>query len=168
VVSAHDVLSFERAATSAADEFRRKIRIACQAFNVHRLLWPELRRLPPLALYKYISHRLVRWFSIYFIALAGLACFGILAILTDWSSAGLVALGAAAAVALAHRLGVAPVRQVCDVLLAMLGVGIGVVRSLRGDRFTVWSPAGSVRASRTVVEPGLVDPAAQPQRPAMR
>src|SRR5260221_1599643 len=37
VVSAVDVLSFERAATSARDEFRRKIRIACQAFNGHRL-----------------------------------------------------------------------------------------------------------------------------------
>ncbi|MEJ0071247.1 MAG: hypothetical protein WDO24_23675 [Pseudomonadota bacterium] len=52
MVSAHDVRSFERAATSAGDEFRRKIRIACQAFNVHRLLWPELRKLPPVTLYK--------------------------------------------------------------------------------------------------------------------
>jgi cellulose synthase/poly-beta-1,6-N-acetylglucosamine synthase-like glycosyltransferase len=173
VVSAHDVLSFERAATSAGDEFRRKIRIACQAFNVHRLLWPELRKLPALSLYKYVSHRLVRWFAIYFIAVAAAASFGVLALLTDWVSAGLSALGGLGGVALAHRLGVRWVRQACDILLAMLGVGIGVVRSLRGDQFAVWNPAGSVRAARTIVEPdlvksGLVKSGAQPQRPAMR
>jgi cellulose synthase/poly-beta-1,6-N-acetylglucosamine synthase-like glycosyltransferase len=163
VVSAADVLSFERAATSARDEFRRKTRIACQAFNVHRLLWPQLRKLPPLTLYKYVSHRLVRWFSIYFIGLAGLASFGVLALLTGGANAGLLSLAFIAAVAVAHRLGVGRVRQACDILLAMLGVGIGIVRSVRGERFTVWSPAGSVRAARTIVEP-----AAPPQRPAMR
>ena len=163
VVSAPDVLSFERAATSARDEFRRKIRIACQAFNVHRLLWPELRKLPPVALYKYVSHRLVRWFSIYFIALWGLASLGALAFLTDVTTAGGLALSGLLAMALAHRLGVGPVRQVCDILLALLGVGIGVIWSLRGERFVVWNPAGSVRAARSLVDPGV-----QPQRPAMR
>jgi cellulose synthase/poly-beta-1,6-N-acetylglucosamine synthase-like glycosyltransferase len=164
VVSAADVLSFERAATSARDEFRRKIRIACQAFNVHRLLWPRLRQLPPLMLYKYVSHRLVRWFSIYFIALAGLASLGVLGLLAGWATAGLLTASGVAAVALAHRLGVGRVRQACDILLALLGVGIGIVRSMRGDRFTVWSPAGSVRAARTIVEPA----ASPPQRTAMR
>jgi len=163
VVSAGDVLSFERAATSARDEFRRKIRIACQAFNVHRLLWPQLRKLPPLTLYKYVSHRLVRWFSIYFIALAGLASFGVLVLLTDWASASLLTLAGIGGVTTAHLLGVGRVRQACDILLAMLGVGIGVIRSFRGDRFTVWNPAGSVRAAHTIIEPAV-----QPQRPAMR
>jgi cellulose synthase/poly-beta-1,6-N-acetylglucosamine synthase-like glycosyltransferase len=153
VVSAADVLSFERSATSARDEFRRKIRIACQAFNVHRLLWPQLRQLPALELYKYVSHRLLRWFAIYFIALAGAATFAALACMSDGVSAGLAALGVVSAIAAAHRLGVTPIRQGCDILLAMLGVGIGVIRSVRGDRFTVWNPAGSVRASRTVLEP---------------
>ncbi len=153
VVSAIDVLSFERAATSARDEFRRKIRIACQAFNVHRLLWPQLRQLPAFDLYKYVSHRLLRWFSIYFLGLSGLAWLGVLALLSDLTSAGLAALGIAVAIGAAHQLGVGRVRQACDILFAMLGVGIGVFRSFRGDRFTVWSPAGSVRASRTVLEP---------------
>jgi cellulose synthase/poly-beta-1,6-N-acetylglucosamine synthase-like glycosyltransferase len=163
VVSAADVLSFERAATSPHDEFRRKIRIACQAFNVHRLLWPRLRRLPALALYKYVSHRLIRWFAIYFLGLAALASFGALGALAGWGEASLAVLVALAVLALAHRLGVGRVRQAGDIVLALLGVGIGVIRSLRGDRFTVWNPAGSVRAARTIVEP-----AAPPQRPAMR
>ncbi len=153
VVSAADVLSFERTATSARDEFRRKIRIACQAFNVHRLLWPQLRRLPALDLYKYVSHRLLRWFTIYFIALTGIAGFAALACASDLASASLAGLGVVIVVAAAHRLGIGRIRQGCDILLAMLGVGIGVIRSVRGDRFTIWNPAGSVRASRTVLEP---------------
>jgi cellulose synthase/poly-beta-1,6-N-acetylglucosamine synthase-like glycosyltransferase len=163
VVSAGDVLSFERAATSARDEFHRKIRIACQAFNVHRLLWPRLRKLPPLTLYKYVSHRLIRWFSIYFVAVAAVASFGALVLLTDWTRAGLLTLAVLGGIAVAHLLGVGRVRQACDILLAMLGVGVGIIRSFRGDRFTVWNPAGSVRSARTIV-----DPAVQPQRPAMR
>jgi cellulose synthase/poly-beta-1,6-N-acetylglucosamine synthase-like glycosyltransferase len=153
VVSAADVLSFERTATSARDEFQRKIRIACQAFNVHRLLWPQLRRLPALDLYKYVSHRLLRWFTIYFIALAGIAGFAALACAVDLAAASLAGLGVVSVVAVAHRLRVGRIRQGCDILLAMLGVGIGVIRSVRGDRFTIWNPAGSVRASRTVLEP---------------
>ncbi len=152
VVSAVDVLSFERAATAATDEFRRKIRIACQAFNVHRLLWPQLRRLPAVDLYKYVSHRLLRWFSIYFLGAAGLAAFGALALLSDTGTAVLAVLVAVAAVAAAHLFGVSRVRQGCDILFALLGVGIGVIRSVRGERFTIWSPAGSVRAPGTAAK----------------
>ena len=58
---------------SAREEFKRKIRIACQAFNVHRLLWPQLRELDRVTLYKYVSHKLIRWFTIYFLAIAASA-----------------------------------------------------------------------------------------------
>ena len=37
VVHAPDVRAYERALTTSSDEFNRKVRIACQAFNVHRL-----------------------------------------------------------------------------------------------------------------------------------
>jgi len=161
VVRAEQAVAYEESVTVSGEEFRRKIRIACQAFNVHRLLWPRLRGLPPLSLYKYVSHRLIRWFSIYFIALAGLAWFAVLGAFAGWTEAVLALTAAIGAVTLAHRLGVGRVRQACDILLAMTGVGIGVIRSWRGDRFTVWNPAGSVRAARTIVE-------SQPQRPAMR
>ena len=67
VVRAPDVKASEESVVSGAEEFRRKIRIACQAFNVHRLLWPRLRRLAPLKIYKYVSHKWLRWLSIYFL-----------------------------------------------------------------------------------------------------
>ncbi len=38
-----------------------------------------------------------------------------------------------------------PFAQIADLLLAMLGTGLGVLRSLRGERFQTWTPANSIR-----------------------
>jgi len=73
VIQANDAFAYEESVVSAGEEFRRKIRIACQAFNVHRLIWPHLRRLDGITLYKYVSHKLIRWFTIYFLAISALA-----------------------------------------------------------------------------------------------
>ena len=35
--------------------------------------------------------------------------------------------------------------QIADLLLAMLGTGLGVLRSMRGERFQTWTPASSIR-----------------------
>src|SRR5205823_3735519 len=53
VVRAPELRAFETHATEAADEFRRKVRIASQCMHVHFELWPELRRLGLWNLYKY-------------------------------------------------------------------------------------------------------------------
>src|SRR5258708_32606825 len=73
VIQASDALAYEESVVSAREEFRRKIRIACQAFNVHRLIWPQLRKLDGITLYKYVSHKLIRWFTIYFLGTAAVA-----------------------------------------------------------------------------------------------
>src|SRR3546814_4106513 len=94
----------------SGDEFRRKVRIACQAFNCHRLLRPRLRKLPPLDRFKYVSHKVLRWFGIYFLAAGILAAGGWLL----WHGLGLVAVaGAVAAAALyaAGRAGVPRARS---------------------------------------------------------
>lgn len=152
VVSAPDVRCFERTATNPIDEFRRKIRIACQGLNVHRLMWPRLAQLPPFTLYKYLSHRVLRWFSIYLIGLSGLAWFGALVVALGWLDAAFLTVLTIGAAGAAWWIGVRPVRRVGDILLAMTGVGIGVARSLRGDRFAVWNPAESVRAPHVAPE----------------
>ncbi len=65
IVRVADAVAYEAAVSRPAEEFRRKVRISCQAFNVNRALWPRLLRLPALDLYKYVSHKLLRWLSIY-------------------------------------------------------------------------------------------------------
>lgn len=145
IVRAPDVRAFEESVTSGAEEFRRKIRIACQAFNVHRLLWPRLVRSDGLTLYKYVSHKLLRWLSIYFFAGAALCLAG-----------GLIAAGQAAIAVAAALLGVValaigrsgrvkPLPQIWDIFVAFCGAGLGVWYSLRGERFQTWTPAGSIR-----------------------
>lgn len=145
IIQVDDVIAFEKTASVAHEEFHRKVRIACQAFNVHRLMWPQLRSMSPLRLYMYVSHKLMRWFSIYFLAasvlflltgllIAGapmlaLACVGIVGIVTI---AGWV-----------FRIG--RFAQAMDVITAFLGAGVGVLKSLSGELYQTWKPAGSIR-----------------------
>jgi len=145
IVQARDVRAFEESVSESKEEFRRKVRIACQAFNVHRLLWPRLRRLDGLTLYKYVSHKLLRWLTIYFLALSA-AAFEAALLFAGHAMLALVLAGAAAmAIALGHMLRVRLLAQAADVLMAFAGAGLGVWRSLRGERFQTWTPAASIR-----------------------
>lgn len=147
VVRDEAMVAYERVATDSGDEFRRKVRIACQAYNCHRLLRPRLRRLPRLDRFKYASHKVLRWFGIYFLAAGALAAAGWLIL----QGLGLVAAaGAAAAAALyvAGRAGVpAALAKAVEIVRAMAATGLGLVKSRRGERFQTWElPASSRRA----------------------
>jgi cellulose synthase/poly-beta-1,6-N-acetylglucosamine synthase-like glycosyltransferase len=146
ITRASDVKAYEASATTAADEMRRKMRIACQAFNVHRLLWPRIRLLGTLDRYKYVSHKLMRWFSIYMLAGSGL-CLALAGAFAGHgvAVAAIVALGTAGLLAgwIWH---VRPFEQVADILSALAATGVGVWLSIRGHRFQTWNPATSVRA----------------------
>jgi hypothetical protein len=145
IVRAPDVIAYEKSVTVAREEFRRKVRIACQAFNVHRLMWPQLKKLPPFDLYKYISHKLIRWFVLYWLALAALFFIaGLVVVGWVWLAVVLPLLGGAGLV-LGNRYNIKPVPQLVDILYAFAGTALGVWRSVMGDRFQTWSPAQSVR-----------------------
>jgi cellulose synthase/poly-beta-1,6-N-acetylglucosamine synthase-like glycosyltransferase len=145
IVRAGDAVAYEEAVSRPGEEFRRKIRIACQAFNVHRTLAPELRKLDLVDRYKYVSHKLLRWLAIYLLG-AG-AVFGLagLALLGAWILLAIVVLagiGVGLAMAMASKGLLATLR---DMLGAFVATGIGVLRSLRGDRFQTWNPPASAR-----------------------
>lgn len=141
------VIAYEKTATDSRDEFRRKVRIACQAFNCHRLLRPRLGRLPALDRFKYVSHKLLRWFGIYFVALGAAAAAAWLVLQgLGWialAGAGLAVLGYAAGRAgMPRRLA-----QAVEIVRAMAATGWGLVRAQRGERFQTWElPASSRRA----------------------
>lgn len=145
VARAGEIMAFERTAEDDGDEFHRKVRIACQAFNVHRRLWPVIRHLPLLDRYKYLSHKLMKWLIGFNLAAAGLMAGAGLLLAVDpetlaWATAAVLA-GAALAVALRLR----PVGLILNALLMFAAVALGVVRSLQGERFVTWQPAASVR-----------------------
>lgn len=145
VVRAEDAVAYEESVTAPAEEFRRKIRIACQAFNVHRRLWPRLRALRAPLFYMYVSHKLLRWLVAYNLAasvLAGGA--GLLLLGVDWRILA-VAVLLGAGLLVFGRSRIRPVGQLSEILLAFAGTGIGVFYSGLGRQFRTWTPAASIR-----------------------
>lgn len=137
-------LAFERSGSDEREEFRRKIRIACQAFNVHRIIWDAVKKSPPI-LYGYVSHRLLKWLIIYNLGLSA-AFFALFALAVlpfrYFITLVFVALAAMTYVALGEA---GPPKQMRSILSSLLGVGIGVWRSIRGDRFQTWQPISTAR-----------------------
>lgn len=154
-VRAENALAFEEVTSGFNEEFRRKVRISCQAFNVHRALASQLRRLPMLDNYKYISHKLLRWFTIYLLAAGVISFFVGVGML-----AGPFQLSLLAAPCVVTMLWMAFGRNriasaLRSVLSAFLATGLGILRSLRGDRFQTWTPPTSARASFDVSSQGV-------------
>ena len=145
VIQASDALAYEESVVSAREEFNRKIRIACQAFNVHRLLWPKLRKLDGISIYKYISHKLIRWFTIYLLAMAAIAFEAALILAGHPRLAIALMISGAAALLLGCISSVKPFAQISGIITAFAGTGWGVWRSMRGERYQTWTPAASIR-----------------------
>lgn len=149
VIRTGNAVAYEDAVSRPAEEFRRKVRIACQAFNVHRALWPRLRELPAFDLYKYVSHKLLRWLTIYLLAASGACVLGGL-VLAGYGMAALVlAVLAVAGAAVAAQVRRGPLAALWDILGAFVATGIGVWRSLQGQRFQTWNPPASARVANT-------------------
>jgi len=145
VIQANDALAFEESVVSAHEEFNRKIRIACQSFNVHRLLWPRLRKMDGITIYKYVSHKLIRWFTIYLLAMV-VVSFEAALIVGGYPRVALALLvGGAAALLLGCMSSVKPFAQIAGIVAAFAGTGWGVWRSIRGERYQTWTPAASIR-----------------------
>lgn len=146
IVRAPELRAYERSAKERHEEFRRKMRIACRSFNAHRLLWPRLRRLPALDLYKYVSHKLVRWFSAAWLLLAALSTLAF-AYTSGLLSAALVlaVLGTLVVVIGARWVGSRVLQAALDILVAYVATGYGIWRSLRGERFQTWEAARTAR-----------------------
>lgn len=145
VVRAADAIAYEDVVSDSREEFVRKIRIACQAFTVHRLLWPKLRGLPPLDLYKYVSHKLLRWLTIYLQLAGALFILAGLEVSRGWPAAILVAAAGAVAARLVWASSTGPLGKLGSILQAFVATGLGVWRSYRGERFQTWTSPASTR-----------------------
>ena len=145
VVSAPDAIAYENSVHDPYEEMQRKIRIACQAWNVHRLLWPRIRRLDAVHLYKYVAHKLLRWFSPFALAIGVLLLLSALGLALPLAVFLALLVGAPVLLALGLWLRIGPIEAVHSILLSLLGVGVGIARSLRGERFQTWTPATSAR-----------------------
>lgn len=145
VVSAQDVLCYEKSATSRADEFRRKVRITTRAMTTHLMLRRRLRRMSIKPQYFYLSHKLIRWFTFYWLMATGI---GALLWLATHGFAALAA-GLAVATATFCWLGLKQAHglaaQVVDALFAFAATAWGATRALAGRRVSTWTIPGSSR-----------------------
>lgn len=144
LVSGDGVIAYEKSTTSSADEFRRKRRIACRAFNTHRFLWPQIKRHFPLVdIYKYVSHKLLRWFGAPLLA-AGIALLTAGLLL---AGAAKLALGLWLAGGIALLLGYVarfgPFAALSEILTSIIATFIGVIDALSGKTYQTWAPAKS-------------------------
>lgn len=143
LVHATDVHAYERSTTVSSDEFRRKRRIACRAFNTHRYLQPMIRdKFPLLNRYKYFSHKLLRWFGA--IPLAFFVLFACLLAIELGGVAGgsLVVAGGALLYGLG-RLGVPVLAVLSELLHSIVATYLGIIDSSRGKTYQTWTPAAS-------------------------
>jgi VIT1/CCC1 family predicted Fe2+/Mn2+ transporter len=141
VISAPDVHAFERATVDSGDEFRRKRRISCRAFNTHRYLRPRLRNMTTLNRFKYVSHKLIRWFSAIFMVLCLLFTLGAIAALSNVSLAiGVLAIAAVLAV-IGRFVRVPIVSGVTEIAMSILATGLGVFEAIGGRNYQTWAPA---------------------------
>ncbi len=116
--------------------FARAARIACGAWHAHRQVAPLLPRLSRLDRFKYVSHKLLRWFAGLWLVLAlGAALAAGLWVAPIWTLAGLSALR------LALRAAAPRVLLVLRAAAAgFAGTTWGVLRAMRGHDRVVWTP----------------------------
>ena len=143
VVQSENFTAYELSTTSEKEEYKRKIRIACRAFNCNRLLWSQIIKLNFLNIYKYISHKVLRWLTIYFLAgaflslLIGLFRFNLqLFLIVIVLSSVLFGLS---------YFRVPFLYSFYNILRAFSATGIGVLKSLLGEKFQTWTPPETTR-----------------------
>lgn len=142
LISAPDVHAYERNATAVADEFRRKRRIACRAWNSYRHIWPDIARLPLTDRYKFVSHKVVRWLGAPLLLLSGSVL--VAALWQDDRSVLIAGLALAGAAVLASAIvGMRPARTALGVATAVLATFVGVTDAWRGRTYQTWRPAPS-------------------------
>lgn len=138
-VSAPDARAYETSVADSEEEFRRKRRIGCGSYSTYRFMRGQIAHLRRIDRFKFVSHKLVRWWGATFLALS--LFFSLIALGSLRTAAMLMA--GAVVVAVLGRLGAPLVGSLYEIVLAVIATGIGIVESLRGRRYATWSPAKS-------------------------
>jgi cellulose synthase/poly-beta-1,6-N-acetylglucosamine synthase-like glycosyltransferase len=142
LIKCNDVIAYERLVASRSDEFSRKVRISARAFHTHLCLQSQLSRMSLLNRFKYVSHKLLRWFGGLFLILAVLSFLALSFALATY--VGVLAVTMLfLAVTLASKIGFKPLDSAFEISLSMIATLWGVIKAIRGQTFQTWVPAAS-------------------------
>ncbi|WP_202967680.1 MULTISPECIES: glycosyltransferase [Aeromicrobium] len=137
-----DVVAHERLVTDRKDEFSRKARIAARAYHTHRVMKPQLRTMSRIDTFKYVSHKVIRWFGGLFVIIGTVAAIGLATTVAPFLGlAALVAVAASTVIAAKVKSG--PIAALAEIVIALLATLLGVLRAARGRTYSTWAPAGS-------------------------
>lgn len=148
VVFKEDAVSFENSATSASEEYARKVRIVTRGlvgFEQH------VREMGGLRLFTFVSHKLMRWFGFYLQILLFLLGF---LLLKENLEVGMCALGAQSifyTLAMLGLLNPCNIRRIKLVALPFYfclvnaAAAAAIIKYAKGGRVSVWEKAISVR-----------------------
>jgi cellulose synthase/poly-beta-1,6-N-acetylglucosamine synthase-like glycosyltransferase len=155
LVYSPDVVGHEKVAEQSAEEFSRKVRIANRSYNSFRFLGPSLRRMRAVDQWKFLSHKLLRWYSTPLLLLClvsnlvwvgagdapGAVRLFLLAQVAAYTLAALSWRGLLPGPRIVKRLGGAA-HYFC---LANIATFLGILQSYRGRKTAFWSSATSGR-----------------------
>jgi hypothetical protein len=99
----------------------------------------RIAHLQPIDRFKFVSHKLIRWWGAAFLTLSvsfSLAAFASVLTVAMFVVGALV-------VVLLGRLGAPLIGSLYEIVLAVVATGIGLVESLSGRRYALWTPAKS-------------------------
>ena len=139
VISAPDIRATEAAGNETGHEFSRKIRIACGAWHAHLDMRQQIAQLSRVQRFKYISHKLLRWFSFFWLTLVGLFSISI-----AWQLgliSPLIIIGSLGTMAMLRN--IRPFGKIAEIVLAMLATQIGIIKAMRGTTQAIWSTVRS-------------------------
>jgi len=142
-ITACDVIAYENAVCSGAEEFRRKIRIACGAYSTYLYQRKEIKKTTLINQFKFISHKLIRWWGAFFMLAANIT-------FTFWGYSigyGNELLATLAVTSMLFWLlgsrGIPGISAVYEIILSIIATGIGVIKSLSGTEYRTWETAAT-------------------------
>ncbi len=149
------IIAYEKGAESTAEEFPRKIRISNRSYNSYRYLRPQLfKKMSFFNLWKLYSHKVLRWYSFFFMVSALLSHLILVINATGvfWMLLFIIHIGFYG-IGFLSWLGQFPSIPILSKIatiaeyftMANVASGIGILQSLRGKRTVVWKKAPSTR-----------------------
>lgn len=140
-ISAPDVIGYEQSVQSSQEEFKRKKRIACGSYSTYRYLKPQLQQLCIKDKFKFVSHKVLRWWG------AAQLLMALLLLILAAASAKLLLpflallVAASTGFAIAVKLQINIASSLWEILSAVLATQLGLLESLRGEKYQTWTPA---------------------------
>ncbi|MCF6237125.1 MAG: glycosyltransferase [Gammaproteobacteria bacterium] len=142
-ISAPEVIAYENAVTCSAEEFNRKKRIACGSYSTYLFQKSALKNMSITNRFKFISHKLLRWWGALFIigAIFSFLMWGF-SIGSGWLLL-ITVISVITVFTLAGRAGVPGISQIYEIVIAIFATGLGVIEALTGKEYKTWDTANS-------------------------